>query len=158
MKLFRRKSKLEKFYIRNKEFINYNIVSFVCTLVLYLVFFIVDLITKGNYIVANFLSYSISFSLLYVLDMKVFKAKPFTRRGKIRQLTSFIIVRLIGFPLDSLVLSFLINHFNIGNMAAKVIASLIMFIYNYLTNKLFVFKKNRLLWYFIVSFFILKKI
>lgn len=145
MKLFRRKSKLEKFYLKNKEFIDYNIVSFVCTLVLYLVFFIVDLLTKGNYLIANFLSYSISFSLLYVLDMRVFKSKPFTKKGKLRQLTSFIVVRLIGFPLDSLVLSFLINHFDIGNMAAKVIASLIMFIYNYLTNKLFVFKKNKLL-------------
>lgn len=61
------------------------------------------------------------------------------------QLTSFIIVRVIGFPLDSLVLSVLINKFHIANMAAKVLGSLIMFMYNYITNKLFVFKKNKLI-------------
>ena len=30
-------------------------------------------------------------------------------------------------------------------MAAKVLGSLIMFMYNYITNKLFVFKKNKLI-------------
>ena len=142
MKLFRKKSKLEKFYIKNKQFIDYNIVSLFCTGILYLVFFIVDLITHGNYLVANFFSYTISFTVLYVLDRRVFKSRPKRKRDKFVQLTSFIIVRIIGFPLDSLVLSILINKFYLGNMLAKVVGSLIMFIYNYLTNKLFVFNKT----------------
>ena len=142
MKLFRKKSKLEKFYLKNKQFIDYNIVSLFCTGILYLVFFIVDLITHGNYLVANFFSYTISFTVLYVLDRRVFKSRPKRKRDKFVQLTSFIIVRIIGFPLDSLVLSILINNFYLGNMLAKVVGSLIMFIYNYLTNKLFVFNKT----------------
>ena len=43
--LFKKKSKLEKFYLKNREFIDYCLVSLVCTGILYLVFFIVDLIT-----------------------------------------------------------------------------------------------------------------
>ena len=144
MKLFRRRSKLEKFYYKNKEFIDYNIVSFICTIVLYVVFFIVDKLTHGNYLVANFFSYTISFTLLYILDREVFDSKPRTRRTKAAQLTAFIVVRVIGFPLDSLVLTFLIKYFKLGNFAAKILGSFIMFIYNYVTNKLFVFKKNRI--------------
>lgn len=143
MKLFRRKTKLEKFYYDNEEFIKYCGVSLLCTLVLYLVFFIVDLVTKGNYLIANFFSYSISFALLFYLNQKVFKSKPKRRRDKFSQLTIFIIIRIIGFPLDSLVLSVLITKFNMGNMMAKIVGSLIMFIYNYITNKLFVFKKQK---------------
>ncbi len=143
MKLFRRKTKLEKFYYDNEEFIKYCGVSLLCTLVLYLVFFIVDLVTKGNYLIANFFSYSISFALLFYLNQKVFKSKPKRRRDKFSQLTIFIIIRIIGFPLDSLVLSVLITKFNTGNMMAKIVGSLIMFIYNYITNKLFVFKKQK---------------
>lgn len=142
MKLFRRRSKLERFYYKNKEFIDYNIVSFICTIVLYLVFFIVDSITKGNYLVANFFSYTISFTLLYILDREVFKSKPRSKRKKAAQVSAFIIVRVIGFPLDSLVLTFLIQYFHLGNLIAKVLASFIMFVYNYTTNKLFVFKNN----------------
>lgn len=144
-KIFRKKSKLEKFYDKNEEFIKYCLVSTICTGILYLVFFIVDLITKGNYLLANFLSYTISFTVLFILDQRVFKSRPIRKRDKLKQLTAFIIVRIIGFPLDSLVLSILINKFGIGNMAAKVLGSLIMFMYNYVTNKLFVFKKNKLI-------------
>ena len=61
------------------------------------------------------------------------------------QLTTFIIIRIIGFPIDSFILHILISKFNIENMISKVISSLIMFIYNYITNKLFVFKKGKLL-------------
>lgn len=144
MKLFRRKSKLEKFYDKNKEFINYCLVSAVCTGILYLVFFLVDLITKGNYLLANFFSYVISFTVLFIWDRHIFKSKPKKRKDRISQLISFIIIRIVGFPLDSLVLHILIKNFSMGNMLAKIFGSLIMFIYNYLTNKLFVFKKAKL--------------
>lgn len=144
MKLFRRKSKLEKFYDKNKEFINYCLVSAVCTGILYLVFFLIDLITKGNYLLANFFSYVISFTVLFIWDRHIFKSKPKKRKDRISQLISFIIIRIVGFPLDSLVLHILIKNFSMGNMLAKIFGSLIMFIYNYLTNKLFVFKKAKL--------------
>lgn len=144
-KIFRKKSKIEKLYYKNEEFIKYCFVSFVCTGILYLVFFLVDLITKGNYMLANFLSYTISFTILFIWDQRVFKSKPRRKKEKIAQVTSFIIIRVIGFPLDSIVLSILINKFSIGNMAAKVLGSFIMFMYNYITNKVFVFKKNRLI-------------
>ena len=142
--LFRKKNRLEKFYYKNEEFIKYCLISLFCTLILYLVFFIVDLITKGNYLIANFFSYTISFALLFYLNQRLFKARPKRKRDKFSQLSIFIIIRVIGFPLDSLVLSVLITKFNMGNMVAKIVGSLIMFMYNYITNKLFVFKKQEL--------------
>ena len=142
---FKKKSKLEKFYYKNEEFILYTIVSIFCTILLFLLFYIVDKLTDGNYILANFVSYLISFSLLFILNQKLFRAKPLTRRGKINQLMTFVIIRIIGFPIDSAILSLLINYSNMNNMFAKIVVSLIMFIYNYITNKLFVFKKNKLL-------------
>lgn len=144
-KMFRKKSKLEKLYYKNEEFIKYCLVSAICTGILYFVFFIVDFISKGNYLLANFLSYTISFAVLFVWDQKLFKSKPKRKKDKLAQVTAFIIVRVIGFPIDSLVLSFLIKRFSIGNMVAKILASFIMFMYNYVTNKLFVFKKNKLI-------------
>ena len=142
---FKKKSKLEKFYYKNEEFILYTIVSIFCTLLLFLLFYIVDKLTNGNYILANFISYLISFSLLFVLNQKLFKAKPLTKKGKFNQLMTFMVVRIVGFPIDSAILSLLINYSNMDNMVAKIVVSLIMFIYNYITNKLFVFKKNKLL-------------
>lgn len=142
-RIFRKKSKLEKFYDRNEEFIRYCLISLICTGLLYLIFFIVNKLTNGNYFLANFLSYFISFTVLFFMNQKLFKARPVRKRDKAKQISAFIIVRIIGFPLDSFILHMLISKFDIDNMTAKIIGSLIMFIYNYLTNKLFVFKKNR---------------
>lgn len=142
-KIFRKKSPLEKFYDKNKLFIKYCLISLMCTGILYLIFYIVDKLTNGNYFLANFLSYSISFAILFLMNQRLFKARPLRRKARIKQLSSFIIVRVIGFPIDSFILHTLISNFNMDNMAAKVIGSFIMFIYNYLTNKLFIFDKNR---------------
>ena len=141
--LFKRKSKLEKFYYKNEIFIKYCFVSFVCTCILYLVFYLVNLITKGNYLLANFLSYAISFTVLFFWNRKVFNYKPIRKKDRLEQTISFVIIRAIGFPLDSFILFLLIKEFNIGNMTAKVLASLIMFMYNYITNKLFVYKERK---------------
>lgn len=144
-KVFRRKSKLEKFYHKNEEFIKYCLISLVCTGILYLVFFIVNKVTNGNYLLANFLSYVISFTALFIWDQKLFKSRPIRKKDRMKQVFSFIIIRLIGFPLDSFVLHVFISNFNMENMVAKVVASLVMFMYNYVTNKLFIFRKNKLL-------------
>ena len=143
--IFRKKNKLEKFYDKNREFILYCIISLVCTLVLYLLFFIVNYLSKGNYFLANFISYVVSFTLLFIWDQKLFKSKPKRKKDRLAQIINFVIIRVIGFPIDSFVLWLLIDKFSIKNMAAKIICSLIMFIYNYITNKLFIFKKNKLL-------------
>lgn len=143
--IFRKKTKFEKFYYGNEEFIKYSLVSILCTGILYLIFYLVNLITNGNYMLANFLSYSISFAILYILDERIFKSKPIRKKDRIIQAIIFIIIRIVGFPIDSFILHLFISRFNIENMTSKVLASLIMFIYNYITNKLFVFKKGKLL-------------
>ncbi len=144
-KIFRKKSKIEKFYYKNEEFIKYCFISLICTGILYLVFYIVDLISDGNYLLANFLSYTISFTILFIWDRKLFKSKPIRRKDKMLQVFSFVVIRIIGFPIDSFVLHVFISNFKMKNMIAKIFASLVMFMYNYVTNKLFIFKKNQLL-------------
>ena len=143
--IFKKKNTFQRFFDRNRQIIEYTFVSIICTLLFYLIFYIVDKITNGNYLLANFLSYTISFSLLYYLDIKVFDSFLISKRKRAKRFFNFLLVRLIGFPIDSLLLSFLIRNFSMTNMEAKILGSLIMFIYNYYTNKIFVFEKNKLL-------------
>lgn len=124
---------------RIKEFIKYCLISIFCTFILYVVFYVVDKVTNGNYILANFFSYFISFLILYILNERLFKVKK--DKDRINRLILFVIVRAIGFPIDSLVLGYIIRNFNFSNIISKVICSIIMFIYNYLTNKYIIFKK-----------------
>lgn len=143
--IFRRKSKIEKFYYKNKEFIDYTIVSLACTGILYFLYFLITWITKGRYIIANFVAYFVSFTILFIWDQKVFKSNPIGKKAKLYQLTIFIILRVIGFMIDSSILVLLIEKFGVTNAISKILSSLITFMFNYVTNKLFVFKKNKLL-------------
>ena len=56
------------------------------------------------------------------------------------QLIAFASVRLIGFPLDSGLLYFFVDTLGFGKLIGKLFGSLIMFVFNYLTNKFVVFK------------------
>lgn len=142
--IFRKKSKIEKFYYRNKEFIDYSIVSIICTIILYILYFFVTWITKGNYIFANLIAYIISFTILYIWDMKIFKCRPFRKKKRLYQLILFIAFRIIGFSIDSVILIYFIEHSNMSYASAKILSSLIIFMFNYITNKLFVFKERNL--------------
>lgn len=139
MGIFKKKSKWEKFYDKNEEFIRYTTVSIVCTIILYTIYILVNFLTNDKYLLANFLGYSISFTILYIWDMKIFKSKPRKKEKRISQLINFIIFRVIGFIIDSLILLFFVESLKIDSLISKVISSCITFMFNYLTNKWFVF-------------------
>ncbi len=141
MKLFRKKNKFEKFYDKNEEFIKYTFVSTVCTGILYALYFFITWITKGRYLVANTIAYSISFIVLFIWDQRLFNSRPKRKKDRFYQLFFFILFRVIGFIIDSSILILLIERCNLDSGVAKIISSLITFMFNYITNKLFVFKK-----------------
>lgn len=139
MKLFRRRTKLEKFYHKNKRVINYAFASIFCTILLFMIFYIVEFVTNGNYILANLIAYPVSFTLLYILDQEIFKAKPHRRKERISQLYRYTVFRIIGLIIDTFILLLLVEIFIIPSIIAKLFSSLMVFTYNYYANKLFVF-------------------
>ena len=107
-------------------------------------FFIINLITNGLYIVANVIAYTTSFTVLFILDRKLFNAVPKRKRDKAKQLSNFIIFRGIGLIIDSILLTIFIEYFKIPHFISKIMSSSMTFMYNYMTNKLFVFKNKNI--------------
>ena len=66
---------------------------------------------------------------------------PKDKRSKITQILDFVIFRVVGFLIDSTLLILFIEEVGMGNFWSKIISSLLTFIYNYYTNKRYVFKK-----------------
>ena len=134
-------TKITNIYIKNKKFIRYCSISIFCTIILYTIYFIITKINKDAYIIANFIAYIVSFSILFYLNQKLFKSIPKDKKTKITQILDFIIFRLVGFLIDSAFLIIFIEKVEMTNFASKIISSLLTFIYNYYTNKKYVFKK-----------------
>ena len=135
-------SNIINIYNKNKEFIKYCSISIICTIILYLIYFFITKINPKAYILANFIAYLVSFSLLFYLNQKLFNSIPTNKRNKITQILDFIIFRLIGFLIDSTILVILIEQVSISNFWSKIISSLLTFIYNYYTNKKFVLLRS----------------
>lgn len=133
---------LKNLYKENKQFIEYILVSLFCTGILYFLYFFVTWITDGRYLVANFIAYIVSFTVLYVLDQKVFDAMPKNVKHAFGQLSTFVIFRVLGFIIDSSLLILFIEQCNLSNLISKILSSTITFGFNYITNKFFVFKND----------------
>lgn len=134
-------TKIINIYIDNKKFLRYCSISIVCTIILYLIYFIITKINPKAYIVANFIAYLFSFSILFYLNQRLFSSMPKDKRSKITQILDFVIFRVVGFLIDSTLLILFIEEVGMGNFWSKIISSLLTFIYNYYTNKRYVFKK-----------------
>lgn len=134
-------TKIINIYKNNKKFLRYCSISIVCTIILYLIYFIITKINPKSYIVANFIAYLFSFSILFYLNQRLFSSMPKDKRSKITQILDFVIFRVVGFLIDSTLLILFIEEVGMGNFWSKIISSLLTFIYNYYTNKRYVFKK-----------------
>ena len=126
--------KIKEIYFKNKLFIHYCIISF-----MYLVYFIVNYINNNLYILANFLGYIVSFTILFILDQKLFKSKPKDKKLFLKQILLFVFIRAMGFLLESLILVILIEKIGLSNLIAKLFSSTFIFFYNYTANKNYVF-------------------
>ena len=131
--------KIKEIYFKNKLFIHYCIISFLCTIIMYLVYFIVNYMNNNLYILANFLGYIVSFTILFILDQKLFKSKPKDKKLFLKQILLFVFIRAMGFLLESLILVILIEKIGLSNLIAKLFSSTFIFFYNYTANKNYVF-------------------
>lgn len=125
---------------KNKKFVYSSIISLICTAIRFIIYFLILWITKGRYIFANLVSYVISFTILFFANQKLFDSKPNRKKDEAKQLSLFVTYRIFGFFIDSALLALFIEKFEFSDVSARVFSSLLTFIYNYFTNKIYVFK------------------
>lgn len=87
-----------------------------------------------NYLFANILSFTISVIYNYILSMKfVFNVKE-TNSQKI--FFQFIILSIIGLGINELSMKICVGKLLISVLIAKIIATIIVMIYNFITRKI----------------------
>lgn len=87
-----------------------------------------------NYLIANILSFSVSVIYNYILSMKfVFNVKETNSQKNFFQ---FIILSIIGLGVNELIMKICVEKFLISVLIAKIIATIIVMIYNFITRKI----------------------
>lgn len=92
-----------------------------------------------NYLVSSGISFTISVIYNYVLSVKwVFDVGE--NRNKTREFAVFIVLSIIGLGLNQFLMWLTVEKIGIFYMLAKIIATAIVMVYNFITRKIFLEK------------------
>ena len=122
------------------QIFKFVIVGGISFLVDFVVYAVMCNILYIHYIIAGIAGFSISVIVNYILSMRfVFQSKGNIRKDK--EFVLFVVLSLIGMLLNSFVLFICIDLIFMDNIIAKIIATAIVMVYNFVSRKIFLEKQ-----------------
>lgn len=136
------------------QFVKFGIVGVICFFIDFGVYTLLANVLNVHYLIAGFLGFAISVIVNYLLSMKfVFKRREDMSRR--REFIIYIILSVLGLGLNELILFICIDLIYFGNeglqssisegimnVIAKILATAIVMIYNFVTRKIFLEQKE----------------
>lgn len=132
-----KKLKNNKLFI---QIIKFVIVGGIATIIDYIIFFLLHELLGVDTLPANIISFSISVVYNYIASVKwVFDVKKDDPK---KQFIVFIVLSIIGLIINTLIVYVTIDILNWWSIIAKVVATAIVMIFNFITRKLFLEKRQ----------------
>jgi putative flippase GtrA len=142
--------KIKELIIKYKEIITYVIAGGLTTLVNYVVYTLLTLLTPLSITVNNAIAWVAGVVFAFVINkLWVFESKSKQAKTVIKEFVSFVVSRALTGVLEIFAPEWLIKLglnqtiFGIKGMLAKLLVSIIVVILNYVFSKLIVFKKKK---------------
>lgn len=121
-----------------KQIVKFSIVGIIATLIDYGLLYICTDYLKIYYLISSIISFIVSVIINYILSIKwVFDVK---KKQTFKEFVIFIFLSIIGLLINQFILYFCTDIVNIYYMLSKLISTLIVMIYNFVTRKIFVEK------------------
>lgn len=127
------KDKIKNIFL---QLIKFGIVGIIATLLEWVIFYVFTNLLNVHYSISTVIGFSISTIFNYYASIKfVFNVNK--DKNVVSNFINFILFSVIGLMLNELILWICIDKFYLYNMIAKVIATFIVMIFNFITRKLF---------------------
>ena len=121
-----------------QQIIKFGIVGGLAFIIDYGIYTLLSQLLGIYYILASIISFSISVIFNYILSIKwVFDV---TKKQTTKEFIIFIVLSVIGLIINSIILYICVELFNIHDMIGKIIATIIVMVYNFITRKIFIEK------------------
>lgn len=121
------------------QIFKFVIVGGIATIIDWIIYYLFYKILNFNPLVANIFSFSVSVIYNYVASVKwVFIVNK--SKTKKKMFIEFMIFSIIGFILTELLLWLFIDLINMNEMISKIVATIIVMIFNFITRKIFLEK------------------
>ena len=121
-----------------RQIIRFGIVGGLAFVIDYGVYALLTQVFSVYYILASVISFSLSVIFNYILSITwVFDVN---KKQGVKEFIIFIVLSVIGLLLNSLILYLSVELLHIHNLIGKIIATIIVMIYNFITRKIFIEK------------------
>ncbi len=121
-----------------RQILRFGVVGGLAFLIDYGIFTILSQFLHVHYLVASIISFSISVIFNYILSIKwVFDV---TKKQDAKDFALFIILSVIGLGINSLIMYISVDLMHIHELIAKIIATAIVMVYNFISRKIFIEK------------------
>ncbi|PXV87284.1 putative flippase GtrA [Lachnotalea glycerini] len=125
-----------------EQIMKFGVVGFLCFFIDYFVLFAATEYLGINYLISSAISFSVSVIVNYILSIKfVFDTKKDT--NKIKEFILFVVLSLIGLGINQIIMWFTVEKMMVYYMLAKIIATAIVMVYNFITRKVFLEDKGQ---------------
>lgn len=123
-----------------KQIIKFGIVGGLCFVIDYgLLIFLTEVISI-NYLISSGISFSASVIVNYILSLKyVFETDK--KNNKVKECLIFIVLSIIGLGINQVIMWLCVDKLKFFYMIAKIAATIIVMVYNFVTRKLILEKK-----------------
>ena len=118
------------------QIMKFGVVGFLCFFIDYFVLFAVTEFLGINYLISSAISFSVSVIFNYILSTKfVFDTKE--DANKTHEFILFVILSIVGLGINQVIMWFAVEILTMHYMFAKVIATAIVMVYNFISRKMF---------------------
>ncbi|WP_026692812.1 GtrA family protein [Peribacillus kribbensis] len=127
----------------SKELVRYLIIGVLTTLINIASFYILTEWLMFNYKVSTVVSWFLSVFFAYVTNKYyVFSSKTTSKSGLVKEIGNFFLFRILSLLLDFLTMLVLVELLSINDLISKVIANILVVLFNYAASRLVIFKTN----------------
>lgn len=121
-----------------KQLIRFGIVGVFVFLIDYSILYILTEFLGIYYLYSSIISFIISLIFNYIASIKwVFDA---SKKQTLKDFTIFILLSVIGLGINQLAMYIIVEKIKIWYMFSKIVASLIVMVWNFITRKIFIEK------------------
>lgn len=123
------------------QLIKFGLVGIICFFIDYFLMIVLTELGNVNYLFSSGISFSISVIVNYILSMRfVFKSKE--KVNKAWEFFVFVFLSIVGLGLNEVMMWFIVEKMGIFYMLSKIVVTIIVMIYNFITRKIFLEEKR----------------
>ena len=124
-----------------QQMIKFGFVGVLCFFIDYGIMVFLTEVFGINYMVSSTVSFSVSVTVNYILSV-AFVFETDKDKNKIKEFIVFVLLSIVGLGVNELCKRLGTDLMGIHNMITKIGATAIVMVYNFVTRKMFIEKKN----------------